>query len=96
MNEKKEVYFEKLIKIFEKERNNQFMITDDKYEKEVVKLFSLDSLNLYVLQAIRDAIVCKMSDMAWKDEKNRFFYMSITSYVTTTIDSYIVKVGGEV
>ena len=96
MSEKKEVYFEKLIKIFEKERNNQFMITDDKYEKEVVELFSLDSLNLYVLQAIRDAIVCKMSDMAWKDEKNRFFYMSITSYVTSTIDNYIVKAGGEV
>ena len=96
MSEKKEVYFEKLIKIFEKERNNQFMITDDKYEKEVVELFCLDKLNLYVLQAIRDAIVCKMSDMAWKDEKNRFFYMSITSYVTTTIDSYIIKAGGEV
>ena len=96
MNEKKEVYFEKLIKIFEKERNNQFMITDDKYDKEVVELFSLDSLNLYVLQAIRDGIVNRFADMAWKDEKNRFFYMSITSYVTTTIDSYIIKVGGEV
>lgn len=96
MSKKKEVYFEKLIKIFEKERNNQFMITDDKYEKEVVELFNLDSLNLYVLQVLRDGIVNRFADMAWKDEKNRFFYMSITSYVTTTIDSYIVKVGGEV
>lgn len=96
MSKKKEVYFEKLIKIFEKERNNQFMITDDKYEKEVVELFNLDSLNLYVLQVLRDGIVNRFADMAWKDEKNRFFYMSITSYVTTTIDSYIIKVGGEV
>ena len=89
-------YVEKLIKIFEKERKNSNMITDDKYEKEVINLFELDKLNLYVLQAIRDAIVCKMSDMAWKDEKNRFFYMSITSYVTSTIDSYKIKAGGEV
>ena len=96
MSEKNEVYFEKLIKIFEKERNNQFMITDDKYEKEVVELFCLDKLNLYVLQVLRDGIVNRFADMVWKDEKNRFFYMSITSYVTTTIDSYIIKVGGEV
>lgn len=89
-------YVEKLIEIFEKERKNSNMITDDKYEKEVINLFELDKLNLYVLQAIRDAIVCKMADIAWKDEKNRFFYMSITSYVTSTIDNYIVKVGGEV
>ena len=89
-------YVEKLIEIFEKERKNSNMITDDKYEKEVINLFELDKLNLYVLQAIRDAIVCKMADMAWKDEKNRFFYMSITSYVTSTIDNYIVKAGGEV
>ena len=89
-------YVEKLIKIFEKERKNSNMITDDKYEKEVINLFELDKLNLYVLQAIRDAIVCKMADIAWKDEKNRFFYMSITSYVTSTIDNYIVKAGGEV
>lgn len=89
-------YVEKLIEIFEKERKNSNMITDDKYEKEVINLFELDKLNLYVLQAIRDAIVCKMADIAWKDEKNRFFYMSITSYVTSTIDNYIVKAGGEV
>lgn len=89
-------YVEKLIKIFEKERKNSNTITDDKYEKEVINLFELDKLNLYVLQAIRDAIVCKMADMTWKDEKNRFFYMSITSYVTSTIDNYIVKAGGEV
>ena len=89
-------YVEKLIEIFEKERKNSNMITDDKYEKEVINLFELNKLNLYVLQAIRDAIVCKMADMAWKDENNRFFYMSITSYVTSTIDNYIVKAGGEV
>lgn len=89
-------YVEKLIEIFEKERNNSNMITDDKYEKEVINLFELDKLNLYVLQAIRDAIVCKMANMSWKDEKNRFFYISITSYVTSTIDNYIIKAGGEV
>ena len=89
-------YIEKLIEIFEKERKNSNMITDDKYEKEVINLFELDKLNLYVLQAIRDAIVCKMANMSWKDEKNRFFYISITSYVTSTIDSFIVKAGGEV
>lgn len=42
-------YVEKLIKIFEKERKNSNMITDDKYEKEVINLFELDKLNHYKL-----------------------------------------------
>lgn len=89
-------YIEKLIEIFEKERKNSNIISNDKYEKEVINLFELDKLNINCLKAIRDIVVIRLSDLKFKDEKNRFFYMSITSYVTSTIDNYIVKAGGEV
>ena len=89
-------YIEKLIEIFEKERKNSNIISNDKYEKEVINLFELDKLNINWLKAIRDIVVIRLSDLKFKDEKNRFFYMSITSYVTSTIDNYIVKAGGEV
>ena len=88
-------YVEKLIEIFEKERKNSNMITDDKYEKEVINLFELDKLNINCLKAIRDAVVIRLSDLKSKDEENRFFYMNIIQYVTSTIDNYIVKAGGE-
>ena len=89
-------YVEKLIKIFERERKNENIISNDKYEKEIIKLFDLENLNLYVLQALRDSIVHTFAKLAYEEVENRFFYMSITSYTTTTIDNYIVKAGGEV
>ena len=89
-------YVERLIEIFEKERNNPYMIIDDEYEKEIVNLFELDKLNVNCLRAIRDAIVIRLSHLKAKDEKNRFFYINIISYVTTVIDSFIFIVGGEV
>ena len=89
-------YVEKLIEIFEKERKNSNIISNDKYEKEVINLFELDKLNINCLKAIRDIVVIRLSDLKFKDEENRFFYMNILYYVTSTIDSFITKTGGEV
>ena len=88
-------YVEEILEIFKKEKNVQNSITGN-YVPEITKLFDLANCNVQALRAIRDAVVFRIDMVKSKDEDNRYFYSQIISYVTSVIDEYIWKKGGEV
>lgn len=91
-------YSEALLQIFDNEKDNGVIKGD--YVQQIRELFSLETLNIFSLQAIRDAIVIRFSDMsdayAKKTGKRSLFYMNIIMYVTSVIDQQIYARGGDV
>lgn len=91
-------YTEALLHIFESEKDKG--IIEGNYIEDVRNLFNLTSLNIFSLQALRDAIVIRFSDMSDKyakeNGKRTLFYMNIIMYVTAVIDQQIYDRGGEV
>ena len=87
-------YINEILKIFEKEKNTENTITSNDYIQQVKDLFDLEHCNIFVLQAIRDAIVSRLNSIEHYSNKYRFFYSEVSSYVTYVIDEIIASKGG--